>query len=1023
MGIKCRLFRFWGKREWYLCCFLLFTPLFIMAAPASSGELMAAEEMMPQPERKISGYVYDAGGNALPGVNVVIRGTSSGTDTDANGYFTLNVSPGTMLEITYIGYVKQTVAAADNLRITLIESSELLEEVVVVGYGTVKKSDLTGAVASVAPKSFIDQPSSGGISILAGRAPGVVVRRANGAPGEGSTLRIRGVNSILGSNDPLVVVDGNYGSIPNMYDIESIEILKDASATAIYGSQGANGVIIVTTKRGSEEGNRVKYFSDVSFAHNPRNRWYDMMDPREYAAFTNDLYQIRGDPPPFNLSEITGPGTNWQEEIFRTGVSQNHKVVLTGGNDKMKYYISPSFNQTDGVIINTWAKSYGLSAKFDAKLNDRISYQIETNVSHGDTYNPDLGRGTSHEYMTLCAALVWSPIPSVYNPDGTFVERDPVSSLVLNPVALTTIKDTRYSNSGNAIGNVKIKIIEGLVFDGKASMAFGTGGSRYFRPGIFYSGIANASQSSYESRSWLANAVLTYSKTLAEKHNLSLMVGFEESQSQSRSFNANANDLSIHSVEFDNLGLGRTISMGSDYSNSAMRSYFSRLSYNYDSRYYITGTFRADGSSKFQGNNRFSYFPSFGVAWRLSEEGLMKDTNMFQNLKLRGTWGIIGSQAVGAYATYSNMDASVYTWGTNTMYRGYHPGAPTNPDLQWEETTTSDFGLDVTTLYGKLTVAFDYYYKKTDKLLNRDQVPRYNGGGSVSTNIGSIENKGFEVNVNYTVFENKNWSYDINLNGSRNRNKVLDIGLDEDGRLFGGSSVAGAMPNSPFIIKKGEPIGSIFGYKYLGLWQLGDVVDAVQYQSEPGFYRYDDLNGNGEYDAGDYQIIGSASPKFTGGFNNHLSYKKWDLNVLVEGLYGRDIINLTYALATNTIDNSRTITAREGKDRWSPDNPYARFSTLKQTSLTIRTNSDQWIQDGSYIKIRNVSLAYRFTKDKIKFADARLAFSVQNLCMFTKYKGYDPEVSSASGSDTDAGLDWYAYPNPRSFTVSLSVDF
>ena len=1021
MRKTCGFKKFGGQRIWNFICILLLAPLFAVAVnPPNEG--VTAEETLSQPERRISGTVLDADGNTLPGVNVRVQGTNIGTNTDADGRFTLSVPANAMLDITYIGYVKQTVKAADNIRITLEESSQMLDEVVVVGYGTVKKSDLTGAVASVAPKSFIDQPASGGISVLAGRAPGVVVRRANGAPGEGSTLRIRGVNSILGSNDPLVVVDGNYGGIPNMYDIESIEILKDASATAIYGSRGANGVIIVTTKRGANTGNHVKYYSDVSFAHNPRNRWYDMMEPREYAEFTNQLYQARGNNPPYTLSEITGPGTNWQEEIFRTGVSQNHKVVLTGGNDKMKYYISPSFNQVDGVIINTWAKSYGLNAKFDAKLNERISYQIEAGIGHGDTYNPDLGRGTSHEFMTLCAALVWSPIPSVYNPDGSFVERDPISSLVLNPVALTTIKDTRWSNSGSAVGNVNIKIIDGLTFDGKASISTSTSGTRYFRPGIFYSGTANARQNSGESRSWLVNAVLTYNKTLAEKNNLTVMAGFEETKSESRSFEANANDLSIHAVEFDDLSLGRTISMGSGFSNSALRSYFARAAYNYDQRYYFTGTFRADGSSKFQGKNRFSYFPSFGVSWRLSEEGFLKDTGIFQNLKLRGTWGIIGSQAVGAYATYSTMSGSNYTWGTNTLYRGYGPGAPVNPNLQWEETTTRDFGLDITTLNSRLSFTFDYYYKKTDKLLNRSAVPAYNGGGDVATNIGSIENKGFEANLNFVIIENRNWSYEINMNGSLNRNKVLDIG-DEQERLFGGTHVAGAMDPYPFIIMPGHPIGSIYGYKYLGLWQLGDVVEAAQYQSLPGYYRYDDLNGNGEYDAGDYQIIGCASPKFTWGFNNHLSWKNWDLNVLLEGLHGRDIINLTYALATNTIDNALTITSREGKDRWTPDNPNAKFSNLKQTSFTMKTNSDQWIQDGSYMKVRNVSLAYRFPKQMIKYADARLALSVQNLCMFTKYKGYDPEVSSASGSDTDAGLDWYAYPNPRSFTISLSVDF
>ena len=1022
MRKKCRLFRLQGQRVRYLFCALLLVPLFVAAIPLPDG--VTANEAMEQPGRRISGIVYDTDGNSLPGVNVRVQGTSIGTNTDANGQFTLNVSEGAILEITYIGYVTLTVAAIDNLRITLEESSQALDEVIVVGYGTIKKSDLTGAVASVTPKAFIDQPSSGGVSILAGRAPGLVVRRTNGAPGEESTLRIRGVNSILGNNDPLIVVDGNYSGMPNMYDIESIEILKDATATAIYGSRGANGVIIVTTKRGTSEGrNEVKLYTNFSFDHIPQNWRYDMMDAMEYVNFTNDFYMSAGENPLYGPDAIAlystmGKGTNWQNELFRTGISQNHKVVFSGGNNKMKYYISPSFSQTEGVIINSWSKSYSLGTKFDAELNKHLSYQIEAGISHGDRWNPDLGRGTSHEFMPLCAALAWSPISRVYNDEGDFQVSDPLSARVVNPVLITTQKDTRYSNNGNAIGNIKITIIDGLTLDGKASMSFGTGGNRYYRPGAMYRD--DAYQSSYETKTWLVNSFLTYVKTFEEKHNMSIMLGYEETWSNSRNFLARANDLMVVSSEWDDLSLGKQFEMSSGYSNNAMQSFFARATYNYDARYYFTGTFRADGSSKFREGNRFSYFPSFGVSWRLSEEGFLKDTEIFQNLKLRGTWGVTGSQAVGAYATYSPMGRRSYTWGTGQAFSGYEPGSPSNPNLQWEETTSTDFGLDVSVLGGKLSISFDYYYKQTDKLLSRTTVPIYNGGGTISTNIGTLENKGFEVNINYTVFENSNWSYDVNLNGSLNRNKVLDIGDQE--RLWGGSSVAGAMPQSPFIILPGYPIGTIYGYKYLGIWQLGDVVEAHKYGQEPGHYRYEDIDGNYNYDAGDYQVIGCASPKFTWGFNNHLSWKNWDLNVLVEGLHGRDILNLTYLTTTNMFDNSMTIKARAGKDRWSPDNPYAKFSKASISNI-INSNSDQWIQDGSYVKIRNISLAYRLSKKMTRIADMRLGVSAQNIFRFTKYKGYDPEVSSASGSDTDAGLDWFAYPNPRSFSASLSVEF
>jgi TonB-linked SusC/RagA family outer membrane protein len=1008
---------------------LLFVPAPLWAAVSLLPEDgSTAKEVFSPPDGKIAGEVYDANGDPLPGVNVAVKGTTSGTVTDASGHFSLEVSAGAMLEISCIGYVKQTVAAKDNLRITLEEDAENLEEVVVVGYGTVKKSDLTGAVTSVTPKSFLDQPGSSVNSILQGRAPGVVVKRTNGAPGEGSTIRIRGVNSILGSNDPLIVVDGNYGSMPNLYDIESIEILKDASATAIYGSRGANGVIIVTTRRGSTEGrNEVKLYSNVSFDQVPRR--YDMMEAAEYAEFMNKVNTDMGAAAMFTDADIARfreqGGTDWQSELFRTGMTQSHKAVLTGGNKKMKYYISPAYNQTDGILINTSSRNYGASAKFDAEVSSRVSWQFEGNVSHGESLNPRLGNGTDHMGLPMYSALIWSPTAPVFNEDGSYQSLDPLSARTLNPVLLTTLKNTNYSNSGGVVGNLKVKIIDGLVFDGKASMSFGTGGNRNFLPAALNGGIANASQGSYESRSWLVNSFLTYSKTLAEKHQVSLMFGFEESQGMSRSFSATANDLSYPSVEWDNLRLGKSYAMESGYSNEALRSYFARGTYNYDGRYYFTGTYRADGSSKFRGKNRFSYFPSFALGWRLSEEGFLKDADLFRNLKLRGGWGVTGSQAVDSYATLSPMSSYSYGWGSSQAYIGYGPGVAGNSSLQWEETTATDLGMDFSVLDGKLSFAFDWYYKQTDKLLSKVTVPIYNGGGTINTNIGKIENTGFEVNLNYVVFENKDWSYEVNLNGAHNKNTVLDIG--DQKRLWGGSSVAGAMPQSPFIILPGHSIGTIFGYKYLGIWQRGDVVEAAKYGQEPGGYRYEDLNDNKKYDAEDYQVIGNSNPDFTWGFNNHLSWKNWDLNVLFEGLHGRDIINLDYCVINNVVDNSLSITARAGQNRWTPENPWAEFAKLSLNNI-VMTNSDQWIQDGSYVKLRNLSLAYRFTKQVTRFADIRLAVSAQNVFTFTKYKGYDPEVSSAEvsstgSSDTDAGLDWFAYPNPRSYTLSLSVEY
>jgi TonB-linked SusC/RagA family outer membrane protein len=861
--------------------------------------------------------------------------------------------------------------------------------------------------------------------VLSGRAPGVTVRRSNGAPGEAPLIRIRGANSLLGNNDPLIVVDGNYGSLPNMYDIESIEILKDASATAIYGSRGANGVILVTTKRGAKEAKpTVKVYSDLSVDQVTRR--YDLMDAYEFAEFNNRIGAY-----PFTDTERAGfkgnSGTDWQDQIFRQGFSQNYKAIFSGGAKNVKYYVSPSYNKSTGIIRNTEASGYGLNAKVDMDLSDRISVQLESNLSHGDNLNRELAQGGSKTAMPLLAALTWAPTESVYNEDGSFHRLGVGTGTAMNPLLMTTIQKTKYTNNGGGVANIKIKIIDGLVFDAKGSVSFNTGGDRNFE-NKDYNGInPYAYQSSYENKSWLVNAYLTYSKTFSEKHNVSVMAGFEETKYQHQNFSATAHSLPIESVGWYNLGLSApNIGVGSGWSNNALRSFFGRANYNYASRYYITANYRADGSSKFKGDNQFSYFPSFSLAWRLSEEEFMKDMDLFQNLKIRGGWGITGSQAIGEYATYTTLGSNEYGWG-EVYHPGYHAQAGGNPNLKWESTKQLDLGIDITTLEGRLELSFDYYNKQTEDLLAPVTVPAYNGGGSVISNVGSVENKGFEININYDVLQTKDWAYDVNLNSAINRNKVIDLGEQE--RIYGETYAAGLAAISPFVMMPGQPIGTIRGLKYLGIWQANEAAEAAKYQQEPGDYKYEDLNGNQNYDTDDYQIIGNTNPKFTWGFNNHLRYKNFDINVLFEGVHDRDVMNWSYMMATHRLDFSQTITHRDGRNRWTPANTSAEFAKIGSTNR-LSPLSSQFVEDASYVKLRNVSLAYRIPKSVISFADIKVSVSAQNLLTFTKYKGYDPEISSTSGnsstlgvSDANSGMDWFAYPNPKSVSFGISLEY
>ncbi|RIH63744.1 SusC/RagA family TonB-linked outer membrane protein [Mariniphaga sediminis] len=983
-------------------------------------------------QRTVSGKVTDSSEQPLPGVTVVVKGTTQGTVTNADGDYTLaNIPDNAMLVFSFVGMKMREVAVGSQMRINVRMEEETIgiEEVVAVGYGTMKKSDITGSVASISSESFLDQPGSSSNSIIAGKAPGVTVRRSNGAPGASPIIRIRGANSLLGNNDPLIVVDGNYGSLPNMYEIESIEILKDASATAIYGSRGANGVILVTTKRGAERKPTLEFHSDISFDMVPQH--YDLMDAHEFAEFNKSVGAY-----PFTDAEIAkfkeGGGTDWQDELLQTGFSQNYKVILSGGSKNIRYYITPGYNKTTGTIRNSEASGYGLKAKVDMDLSDRLTVQIESSVSHSENLNPNLAQGGNKSTIPLMAAIAWSPTEPIYNEDGSYNRLGVGSGTLMNPVLMTEVKQTNYDGGGHGVGNIEFKIIEGLTLNAKAKIGFWNGGSRNFKSREYNGVNANASQSFYENKDWLTNAFLTYSKTFASLHDISAMVGFEQSKSEYQSVNAVANILPIESAEWHNLGLAApNIGVGSGWSDNSLRSYFGRLNYNYASRYYVTVNYRADGSSKFRGDNRWGYFPSFSLAWRFSEEEFMKNQNVFQNIRIRGGYGVTGSQAISSYSTYSTLRGMGFYWG-DVYQSGYISQIGGNPNLKWESTKQLNAGVDFTMIDNRLSFAFDYYNKETVDLLAPISVPAYAGADSeygrtnVISNVGAVKNEGIEVNLDYNAIRTQDWSYNINLNGAYNWNEVLNLG--ETDIIYGRSYAAGLSSTSPFALLPGKPIGTIYGIKYLGIWQKDEADEATKYGASPGDYRYEDLNGNYNYDAEDRQVIGNTNPPFTWGFNNRLSYKNFNLNVLFEGVHGRDVMNWAYLVATERIDFTQTYTLRAAKSRWTPDNSDAEFARIGNSHLIPL--SSQYVQDGSYVKLRNLSLAYRIPKSVISFASVRLSVSAQNLLTITNYKGYDPEISSTSDNsvnegvvDANSGMDWFAYPSSKSISFGIAIEY
>jgi outer membrane receptor protein involved in Fe transport len=410
----------------------------------------------------------------------------------------------------------------------------------------------------------------------------------------------------------------------------------------------------------------------------------------------------------------------------------------------------------------------------------------------------------------------------------------------------------------------------------------------------------------------------------------------------------------------------------------------------------------------------------------LSEESFIKDNlDFFQNLKLRGGWGVTGSDAVGAYSSYSPLTRPIdggYSYGIGRVFPAYEEGVGGNSNLQWEETKQTNVGLDATLLTGKLSVSLDFYIKHTDKLLNNLTIPLYNAGGTIPVNLGRVDNKGFEANINYMVIDRKDFAWDMNLNGAINRNKVIDIGQEQD-KLYGDIYADGVLTSSPFIIMPGLPLGTLYGFKSLGIWQQEDAAEAAKFGLKPGDYRYDDLNGNNQYDVGDYQVIGNSNPKFTWGFNNHFSYRNFDLNVLFEGVHDRDVLNMAYCFVSERISDSQSVTLHEARNRWTIDNPNAPFS--RAGAATTKPNSSRWVQNASYVKLRNLGLSYQFTKQTTKFADIKLSVNAQNMLTLTKYKGYDPEISSAGGNrvDTDAGVDWFGMPTSKRIIFGLTLEY
>lgn len=968
---------------------------------------------------------------SLPGVSIREKANpASGTVTDMDGRFVLNVMPGTVLVFSYVGYLPTEVRVEnqDFISVTLADDILSLEEFTVVGYGYVKRSDLTGSVSSIRPSDFENQPLNNVAATLQGRAPGVVVNRASGAPGSQTKIRIRGLNSISGNNDPLFVVDGmSIMSINdvNPNDIESVEILKDASATAIYGSRGANGVVLITTRKGTRDKTNVNFNNYYSTSFHPG--FYNIMNGYEYAnhemlrremaGISTDIYSEGY----MDTLRMTG-GTDWQREVYRTGMTRNSQLSVSGGTDNITYYISGNTNREEGIVRNTDFSSQMIRSNLDARINDWMNVGFMINHQRrNDSNTGDRG----YKGSPMWSALVWSPSETVYNEDGSYKFYEPLGALSFNPTALINnrVTDT-WSDATIYSADFRVKPFKGLELTTKYSTNNSNYGWDFFNNSLTQDGQAgvNAGRNSSRSNSWEWINILNYN-TQINQHNLSFTGVFEESSITLEHLSGRGSNLLTESMGYYNIGIASAFNASTGYSRSALRSYLGRVNYGYK-RYLLTLSYRYDGSSKLQGNNKWSGFPSAAFAWNLSDEPFIEALDLFSSLKLRASWGVTGSQAIAPYTTLGLLSSGRnFTYGARDAISmpGYGIGNPRLPDLEWEKTEQINFGLDFSFFTGRLSFQVDYFDKTTRDLHLETSIPAYSGGGRMMSNVGTINNSGVEATVGIVPVSRPAFNWNLSLNGTYLQNKVVSLG-EEEILYFNSGYVGGFIDGPVFVLEVGKPFGAIYGFKFLGIWQEDEAEQAALFNRKPGDEKYKDINGDGLINADDKEIIGYAYPDFVFGFNNNISYRNWDLNVFLQGVAGNQILNAAYAATMLPKGDSRTITHRDGLNYWTPTNTNTDVANIGSTASEYHPNSSRFVQDASYIRLQNLTLAYTLRRDISRIGDIKVFLSGQNLFVLTNYKGSDPEAQTHSSGDRDmrAGIDAGAYPNPRVFTLGVN---
>lgn len=1043
----------------------------------------------------VSGTVSDQTGPVI-GASVIEKGTTNGTMTDNDGHFTLTVSKGAVIEISSIGYKTQeiTVGAQTNFTVTLSEDNEFLDEVVVVGYGSMKKSDLAGASVSMKESDLKGSIISSLDQSLQGRAAGVTAVTTSGAPGSSSSIRVRGQATINANAEPLYVIDGvivqgggntgaDFGlgdalgngkvstisplSTINPADIVSMEILKDASATAIYGAQGANGVVLITTKHGKS--GEAKFSYDGMVAMSRQAVRLNMMNLREYAQYYNEMIEegdIYETNPYYATPSLLGKGTNWQDEIFRTAWQHQHQLSAQGGSDKVQYYVSGSYMDQQGTIIGSNFNRFSVRTNLDAQLKKWL--KLGVNATYAIT-NDNLKLADSNQGLIYYSLTTIPDIP-VYDVNGNYSSTIREGYTSPNPVALAMMDEIllkRKKLSGNFYA--ELTPIKHITWRTELGFDMGESDANRYKPMIDLGGWVRSQNSiSYQKNSnyfWQLKNYLTYANQWG-KHSVTAMVGQECWESRWNYLSGSNTDLPSDEVHNVALATG-TPSISSGFGSSSMASFFTRETYNYGDRYLGTYTYRYDGSSNFGPKNRWAGFHSVALAWRFSNEKFFEPVKkVIDNGKLRLGWGQTGNSSIGSYAW-----GAAITRMPSALGMGFRPSNIPNTSIRWESQEQYNVGLDLGFFNGRLNLTVDAYYKKSDDMLMSMQLPSYmgtqgNGSSKLQApkgNYGSIENKGLEITLDAHPVQLKNFSWDSNFQISFNKNKLLSLSDTENATLVG----YGQYGDVVCVSEIGKPLYNFYGYKVEGVYKdLDDIQNSAKpakYPSDGVFSRgntvwvgdikYKDVDENGIIDERDRTDIGSPLPKFTFGWTNTFRYKNLDLSIFLNGSYGNKVMNynsltLTHMNSTWTNQLQSVVSKRARLEPIDPTIVYADGSKwfdhidnvrvknpgtkIPHTSINDPNDndriSDRYVEDGSFLRIKNITLGYTFPKallNKAKIENLRVYVNIQNLYTFTKYTGYDPEVgaSTQDSSGLTYGLDNGRYPSPAMYSFGLNITF